>query len=449
MIAKKVFNKFFLADLGENLLVGITVAILLLVFSNNTWLMEIEDSSMDWLMEIKKNIIPSIKEDNIPSIIMLDIDSETYRMWREPLFISHKHINQLIDSAVKAKAKLIIVTIDISQQIPFDSPLHPDDQALKDYLENYATECKNCPPIILKRDLITQNNSIPKLYNSFLDNIIVKNPKIYWATSEFKLASDKIIRRLPLWSQVCKGNTQPIVIPSIELVGMSILKKCNDIPLEQFQPPNCSNDINQYSGKFDFCGLNVDLANRWEMNQRIMYQMSWENSVFDMDDNLVLRIISAQYYTDPNPPAKLAALTDNIVIIGASYQKAYEIHSTPVGDMPSAILSANALHSLLKNEDFYLSSLTNIFIIIIFIIIISLFLKIFNSPTGIIVSGVIIIFGLLPLTMAIFDYGIWFDFAASLFAIIIYRLIIKYIHPIKLNNFIRCTTLRRLKKCLD
>lgn len=444
-----VFNKKLLVDFSKNFLVGMSVVILLLVFNNQLWLMEKQDASMDWLMEINKNIIPSIKEDNIPSIVMLDIDSETYRTWREPLFISHKHINQLIDSAVKGNAKLIIVNIDISQKIPFDAQFHPDDQALKNYLEKYAAKCKDCPQIILKRDLVSQKNSIPKLRSSFLDDIVAQNPKLYWATSELQFASDKVIRRKALWNSVCKEDKQPIIIPSIELIGMSVLKECGDIPLQALQPESCNDIKQQHTEKFNFCGLDVDLTDRWGKNQRIMYRMPFENSVFDEDDNLVLKIMSAQYYTNLNPRSKLAVLTNNVVIIGASYQRAYEINQTPIGNMPSTIVSANTLHTLLKNEDFYLFPLANTLTTIIFIVIISFLIKIFYSPTDIIISGIIIIFGLLPLTMAIFNYGMWFNFAMPLFTIIIYRLITEYTNFFNLDKFIHCTKLGRLKKCLD
>ncbi|HDN26265.1 MAG TPA: CHASE2 domain-containing protein [Thioploca sp.] len=148
----------FFRKLTTNLIIGLSITGLLLTFRHYPWLMDTEDASMDWMMQIRQQIIPPMQEKNVPPFVLLDIDEQTHQAWGEPLFTLRNHLTHLIEAAVKAKARLIVVNIDVSQATPVEtSSLHPDDHVLKTYLANYASQCKThpdksaCPPIILLR----------------------------------------------------------------------------------------------------------------------------------------------------------------------------------------------------------------------------------------------------------------------------------------------------------
>ncbi len=127
-----------------NLFLGLGVAILLLYFSDSRWLMDAEDASMDWWMELHQNIIPPIQNNKIPPVVVLDIDDETYYDWGEPLFTPRERLKNMIKAAVAAKARLVIVDLEVSHKTPVEgSQLHPADQALKTYLANYVAECSS------------------------------------------------------------------------------------------------------------------------------------------------------------------------------------------------------------------------------------------------------------------------------------------------------------------
>jgi len=423
-----------------NLLLGLGVALLLLSFSDSPWLMDTEDASMDWFMRLNQNIIPSIQNNNIPPVVMLDIDDKTYYNWGEPLFTPREQLKNLIAAAVEAKARLVIVDLEVSQKTPVEgSQLHPSDQALKDYLANYIVECKgkidNCPTIILKRTFSSEPSPIPILLTSFLDDIVTTQaaPYVQWASAQFYPAKNQVVRRWKLWQPVCTSNKQPLVIPSIELLVMSLVKEdciTQDVQnaLQSFKPKNCDNNNATSSHEiFKLCDLPINTKDRWSINQRIMYPMSWLDSVTDEVDMPVLTILSAKSYTTESlPQTKLKTLTDNIVVIGKSYREGYDIHSTPLGKMPGALIIVNAIHSVLQYEKIEQSPIVGLLTTMLFLVIATALFGIFPSSWGMTVLGIVIIFVLLPFTMVLFHYGMWFNIALPLIVVSIIRVVYKY-----------------------
>jgi len=373
----------------------------------------------------------------------LDIDDKTYYDWGEPLFTPRERLKNMIAAAVMAKARLIIVDLEVSHKTPVEgSQLHPDDQALKTYLESYIAECKSkisssaCPTIILKRTFSTQSNPVPILRTGFLDDVVTQKaaPYVQWASRQFYPAGDQVVRRWKLWQPACTAENQLEVVPSIELLAMSLVKEdciTEDVQkaLQLFQPKNCDNDTAQSLHEtFKICDLPINTKDRWGINQRIMYRMSWLDSVTDEANMPVLTILSAQSYTTESlPQTKLKTLTDNIVVIGRSYREGYDIHSTPLlGDMPGALIIVNAIHSLLHYEKIELSPIVGLLITALFLVMMSILFGIFPSFWGMIVLGILTIFVLLPFTMVVFHYGMWFNIALPLIVVSIIQVVYKY-----------------------
>jgi CHASE2 domain-containing sensor protein len=441
---KKLFSYLLPSrkNLIINLFLGLGVAFGLLYFNDSPWLMDAEDASMDWFMQINQNIIQPIQKDDIPPVVVLDIDDETYYDWGRPLFTPRRRLKNMIAAAVEAKARFVIVDLDVNQRMPVAGPqLHPDDQALKDYLANYIIECKRkidnsvCPRIILKRTFSTQSSPVPILWAGFLDDVVQGAPYVQWASALFDSTGNKVVRRWKLWQPVCTADNQPEVVPSIELLAMSLVKEdcmTQDVQnaLRSFLPEDCDRDYaspqKSLPETFNLCGLPINTKDRWGINQRIMYPMSWLDSVTDEVDMPVLTILSAQPYTESPPQAKLKTLTDSIVILGKSYREGSDIHSTPLGDMSGALIIVNAIHSVLQYEKIELSPIVGLLTIALFIVIMSILFGIFPSCWGMIVSGIFIIFVLLPFTMVFFHYGMWFNIALPLIAITLYQVVAKY-----------------------
>jgi len=181
--------------------------------------------------------------------------------------------------------------------------------------------------------------------------------------------------------------------------------------------------------------LTVNTKDGWGLSRRIMFRLPWlvegkppTLPYVALDKNAVptLTIFSAQPYTESPPQASSEELTGSIVIIAGSYHEMDDIYSTPLGDMPSAIIVINAIHSLLRHEEVELLPIVGLLIIVLFVAILSTLFEIFPFYLIMIVLSTLTIFVLLPLTMIFFHYGMWLSFALPLFVVSIYQVIAKY-----------------------
>lgn len=276
----------FFRRLLSNLVMGLGIMGALLLLRDYPWLKDVEDAGMDWVMQLRQKEISAMQEKNIPPLVLLDIDDKTHQAWREPLFTPRNRLKNLIDAAVKGKARLIVIDIDLSQETPVEglcnhslftsdeiSPTHfcpierhPYDQKLYDYLANYKTNCKakkiTCPPIILlrnfqavlpkqptqrpvsnlytnfmeklDRDLHAPPVSFPKPRIGFLETAVAQSmPYVQWASPLFLQSDyDQIVRRWWLWQPICTEQ-QPGVIPSIQLLVAAHVLNSTPQPTEK------------------------------------------------------------------------------------------------------------------------------------------------------------------------------------------------------------------------
>ena len=303
---QRLSKRTVIIHLSIMMILGLGIAPLFTYLEQLPVVMEIEDAvGMDWLMRSNRNIIPSAPK--IPSFVLLDIDSDTHKQWGEPLFTPRNRVQRLIEAAVTAEARLIIVDIDLSRPtpiegLPLDIELHPYDTNLVNYFNKYPDYCKinpKCPTIILARSFLNQNTEItqpvfstpttllPMLQprQAFLDlEQAVANSKahIQWASPLFYKSRDNVLRRWSFWQPICAETG---IIPSIGVLAAVLLE--SDTPklaqdtinekLKLFQP-HCSNDKTQQPSdipaEFNIGSLTLN-TNPFSVRQRIMYGMSW------------------------------------------------------------------------------------------------------------------------------------------------------------------------------
>jgi CHASE2 domain-containing sensor protein len=375
----------FSRNLIINLIIGLSLTWVLLTFFHDLpWLREPEDEGMDLVMQLTQGIIPPIQDENLKPFVFLDIDDETHQKWGEPMFTPRNYVKNLIAAAVQARARLVIVDIDLSRKTPIDGlglsrELHPYDQELYDYLKNYPMSCpakanpEKCPPIILFRRLSDKPNytlnfwkqltdKIPpppilKPSESFLDEAVKSSTYVQWASALFIYSSDQVVRRWWLWQCIPE---EPKVIPSIELLAAAFIK--NNISQPELirslhesldKTENCPQDDQPYQTgepiKIGELTIHPDtlIGNR----QRIIYKQlrgkqqpsGFYEEVKDRHGKTFSISYPAWGYAQSN--ADLDNLKDRVVIIGGSYN---DIHLTPLGKIPGALNVMNAIYSLLQ-----------------------------------------------------------------------------------------------------
>lgn len=317
-----------------NLVIGLGIMMVIIYFENWPWMIEAQDASMDWMMELNQKIIPAREEKDIPAFVLIDIDDKTFHRWGEPLFTPRNYLKNMIERSIAAEPRLVLVDVDVSQSTPMVDKslinpdeqmiknyvaeygadclekndqscpplLHPNDQALKDYLEHYVTECENkadglsCTPILLARVFQTQFNeedeSYPLPRTGFLEEVVARaakmnNPPLQWASVHFFHAKDQTVRRWKLWEPACyqQGSELiPTVVPSFELAVMANIQKgCSLAKMHEaltpFRPKNCEQVIEEHEQpeKVTICRLttSTDIRN---INQRVNYKMPWSES---------------------------------------------------------------------------------------------------------------------------------------------------------------------------
>jgi len=463
-------TKSFLRRLSINEFVGLVVLCLIIIFSSVIpKIVTIEDYSMDYLMDFYSGVISSQQ----PSFVLLDIDNKTHKYWNEsPYYTPRDRLRNLIDTAVQAKARLIIVDIDLSQS----NITQTGAEELKKYLVEYGKSqiCKEnqsaCPPIIFARLSSNFNKAIGTMPSitrvGFLEEIINNSTYMQWGSVEF---STDFGRRWRLWEPSCT-NQQAETIPSIALLAFAEIRECvKEIPnaLQALKPQNCKKGEEYVSinkPTINVCGLTISTdMNRVE--QRIMYRIPW--LVAEGDDKKppelpfvqdykgvsVLKIFSAQNFAEsPHKVSskELKELTNNIVVIGASYgypNTTGDVHETPIGDMVGALQIINAIYTLL--QDITIKPLSYVWwlvvtSIVIFIMtifsynsfekrssVINFVWKAFGRLVFIVIIGMLLYY-----TIILFENGTWFNIAIPVCIIQFYQWLSKktWLRGILLND---------------
>jgi CHASE2 domain-containing sensor protein len=440
-------TKSFARRLLINQFIGLNFLSLIIILTPHIpSLIELEDVSIDFMMELYSGIPP--REEKISPFVLLDIDDETHQNWGQPLYTPRYKLKNLIDAAVQAEARLIVVDIDVSQSIGESTP---DDLKLKEYLTNHVAICREnqlaCPPIILVRafsefayDFVKPfsdlaYDSVPaKPRIGFLEDVVAQSyPYLQWGSAQFFISND-MMRRWRLWEPTCQ-NEQPGVTPSIELLVMGMIRGCTeDIQkaLRPFHPKNCETNEIVAPAFISFCGLTISTNHR-SIQQRIMFRIPWLNDEIPPNNNNVpiLTILSAQPYAESPLQASLKELNGGIVVIGGSYGRRGEndVHSTPIGDMPGALVIINAIHTLLQDMTIKPVSMWILFAIAIVFITVTTVFSYFSFGFLWKMLGVTIVFFILVMllyvSVVIFEEGTWLNIVIPLLIVEIYLWIFK------------------------
>jgi len=405
----------FLYILLVDLVIGVAMASVFLFWLHSySFLADPEDASMDFVMKLNqcdsnpvrdpKNLCNFTKKDeNVPATItLLDIDDETYIKWGNLPITPRDRILELIDSATRNSAKVIVVDVLLTNRIPYDLAKEQEyDKELYNYLYNYAEKyCSNgkkCPTIILIRDLFQQGGSentfdvneqpVYQVRRSFLDKAVEhSSPHIQWASSIFLTSTfDNVMRRWWLWLPVCEDN-KPQIIPSVHLLVSAIVSHKSDsvreslkelgCKLDNFVEHDCSNPYYEPLPLREPVSLSEIVEIRkgevagGGIRQRIMFTMPWLADQTEKCDTTkcdskrfafhnqggeeIITVFHAfRYLKQMNgPQANLltGSIKNSIVIIGSSHSDAQDTYRTPLGKMPGEFVIANAIYSILLNH---------------------------------------------------------------------------------------------------
>ena len=468
---KQWWNSFHKQDrlFFANIYMGLLLFVGLHCFSDVYIIREPREWATDWIISAQKQDLPNTEA--VTPLVLLDIDEATYQKWEEPLITPRDKILDLIQHAVKSNAKVVVVDISVAKPANQDSTeLDEADKQLVDYLQNYSQTCRaeagidkgaQCPQIILAKLLRESANrrNYREQIQSFLDDAVANSPNIHWATAEFLVENEYIIRRWDqLWTPTCTEgvNGRPEVLPSVSFLTSAFLlgvpaKGEQNNPLtthpeqvktylqerfHQFQITNCPEAPSIPVQRGEYADLTVGehslsltpySSREYAINKRIFYKAEWHSDKqtitaprIDIDGKQVpiVKKYSADLITRRGEPNKMRfleqALEHAVVVISSSFEHAGNMYKTPIGEMPGSLVTINQIISLTQYGQIEpLHSVFQAVIVVLVVILMSAFFVCFNAVSIMFVSATIIVLGAY-LSYILLQFGWWFNPAFSL-----------------------------------
>ena len=139
---------------------------------------------------------------------------------------------------------------------------------------------------------------------------------------------------------------------------------------------------------------------------------------FEGRDVPLLTRVPASSLTEATTPPDPGLVRGRVVVIGTSYVDARDTHLTPLGEMPGALIVANAAYSLGRHGGLKPPAQSVIITLqLLLIAVASLAFAALGSWWTTMLSTPLVIFLLLPLAFWFFRHGVWLDFALPLVAL--------------------------------
>ncbi|THB62816.1 MAG: CHASE2 domain-containing protein [Desulfovibrio sp.] len=415
--------------LVKNLCVGVGIWCVLLLFQDSARLRRFEDTGFDWIMRMAAGT--GVHDTgNRFAFALLDIDERTYRRWDEPFFTDRAKLCRLIRYGVDNGARLIIVDVEVSR------PGGPGDEVLREYLTSldYSADSPP-PPILLARGLRhplglgEDSKNTLEARPSFLDRVVAESPGLFWASTLFDLEPDGQIRRWRLWEDILPGDSEaPKTLLSFQvLAGLLLLG--DDLSLAA--PDLFLSQLNNQTEQLQVGPHTFEPA-AGRMERRIIYSIPWHLAEDERYPDITLRgeaapllyVRPAYTVTEIDAPPPDPSLAGRVLIIGASHAESRDVHATPLGSMPGPMIILNSVDTFLRFGAVKKPPLVlRLLIIMALILVMSVCFQRFSSFLGMVLSALVVVLALIPLTFWLFRDGFWIDFAVPLIAVQVYKIV--------------------------
>jgi CHASE2 domain-containing sensor protein len=308
-----------------------------------------------------------------PEMLFLDLDQESYAQLDRPAVTPRELLAAMLEKVAEGKPRLIILDFDPT----WPGAGKEGTQTLADTLARLG---RGTVPILLHRTPMApavQGGAIYFRPSPKLDPVVAGSNSLMWVSSGAVASADGVVRRAPLWIRGCLGEKH-VRLPNPALAGWMILageppgtfKKRLSEALEE---PNgvCIDGKAPAAQRTDTVPLTIakehyDVGTEWPTGT-ITYSMSGELAKGQRRDLNTLMVLSARPFIKASHGISAEVFRDRAVIIGASAHDLRDIHLTPLGQMPGAMVIANQLRSLQefgldKNRQLWIGLLTTMFL---------------------------------------------------------------------------------------
>jgi len=468
----------FLQHLVKSLGIGIVAALLLHVARPYVpGLAGAETAATDWAIKFWQDRLDTARTAE-ERFVFLDIDEATHRSWGEPLFVPRDKLLSLIQFAVDAPAKLLVVDIELTKHVPLmlrpagsdatTVPSEGPDETLTASLRRYsdragATGAAIPAPASQPMHILIARTIGPPLRDDaaapaespdassgplreerpseLLEAVVERSAILHWASPLSDRDDDGLVRNWRLFELTCL-NRSPHAVPSVALLSWAILRKpqLNQTAFSprgfqtelqnRFSPPPQSCEETAEAGPAaasgfwrlhdDVLAKPVTLSTKpSDLEQRIFYKFHPSTSLAGQLSRISARLITER---DAGQPLSREWVAGKIVVIGISFESGKDMHATPIGDMPGAVVVINQINALMEFGQFQEVSRSIRWTgLLLLIAIFSLSFSLFTKTWGARVSTLVVNAVLLPLSLWLFQYGWWLDLVFPLFVLQAYQ----------------------------
>jgi CHASE2 domain-containing sensor protein len=403
----------------RNLIVGVLVAVFLYLGPETSRLRDMEDFAVDWMNRMQVDT-EWLNPPDTRGYVLLDMDERSFEAWGEPFHVPRDHLARMIHYAADGGALAVVVDVELNR--PGTDPAA--DRVLLDLISRYP---HGAPDLILLRTTSSSSKGRSKALQwrrTIVDQLQLSEA-VHFAHSRYvKDDSDLRLRRWRLAEYGCL-NGNPVVLPSVQLVLDVLLRtgregwKGVQARLEAMGVDDCSDNADRVGIRTEpkmlrYADRLIRLSTHG-IDQRVVY--SFSDSAPGGKAPFGLERISAVQLLKHLPDASFDPVRDRIVVIGASYEDSRDLHETPVGRMPGALIVLNAVKSLNQLGQLEGPPTRVVLLIEVVLILVMAFLfSRFETGWAAMFTGTLIIVLLVPISFWWFRYGVWVDLAAPLLA---------------------------------
>lgn len=465
----------FAQHLLKSLLIGaIAAAVLHVARPYVPGLAGAETTATDWAIKFWQDRSDAGRTSD-ERFVFFDIDERTYRAWGEPLFVPRDKLLELVRFAAEAPARLLVVDVELTKHVPLaarpasmkpsgtDVAAMEPDAALADYLRRYSERSRAgtsasapFPHIIFARTIgprtLPDDGSVgpasggtlrEERSSEFLEGIVGSSSVLHWASPLSDRDDDGLVRNWRLFEPTCLERA-PHAIPSMALLSWAVLRT-PVMSRGSFTPASFQEELQRrFAPSTAACGdgrssipdstasspppwvlYDAVLGKRLtlsakpsDLDQRIFYKFQMSTRLADSFSRVPAVLVTDR----TGQPLSAALVAGKTVVIGSSYESGKDLHETPIGEMPGAMVVINQINALMEFGQFQeVSRAIRWAGLLLLIVVFSLSFSFFTKTWGAHVSTLVINAVLLPVSLWLFQYGWWLDLVFPLFVLQAYQ----------------------------
>ena len=437
--------------MARSFVINVVIGLALLFLLHTPWVQRNQavanarDAIITWQMARLTGV------DNAANLAWIDIDESAHAAWGSSQVTRRDKVAALIAFALRGKPAVVVVDIDETDAAP-GAPLH--DAALQRILRAHERACAatSCPPVLLVRTFAPSTRYVYRgrqgyalmAQRSFLDAALGTSPNrpwngrgVQWGSVGMDREPDLVVRRWRLWENACNTGGKAVITPSLMLLAAAIQ---NSTPLERVraalvphallcEPASEAAASNRVAGSQVVTTLALARStltlSESGLDRRVFFRIPWTRA----NERPGLAVVLPAESIARDPRADAAILRGRIVVIGTSYAASGDLHMTPLGEMPGALVLINAINSLVRGDEIHDAGWgVTVGIELGLILVVSALFAALPAGIALCISLGLIVTGSLTIGFVAFNSGVWLDSVIPLSGVILHEVIARTRH---------------------